>query len=197
MRATTVRFSFVALSLSGWACAISHVVPGGDAGPEADAGPGDLDAGETAEDAAVLPDVTPDAPLPTIGCFEGDVTLATDVAAAGARAHAAAYGILDAFVVLLDGSFFHSTGSLESPTPNLLSHELGHALDLGHVGAEHCLTLDDTAGSTGLLMNASGGNRDPGITPSQCLRARCVAANWLLFWGRISSAEVEAVCAGG
>ncbi len=94
-------------------------------------------------------------------------------------------------VVLLDASAFgDSVGS-----PNLLSHELGHMLGLGHSdeAGRSCVIPDDTAGVPGLLMQSSAALT--GFTPGQCARARCIAARWLEQFGRFSTAEREAVCA--
>lgn len=92
-------------------------------------------------------------------------------------------------VILLNQSSFLSTA-------NLVSHELGHMLGLRHPGdgLESGLDPDDTAGAENLLMFTGGGGTEPVITPSQCARARCMAASWLEAFGRLSATERDAVC---
>ena len=96
-----------------------------------------------------------------------------------------------ASVVLLNGN---------ATSRNLVAHELGHMMGLRHVSDRteaSCFTAEhplDTAAVENNLMFLSGGGENPALTAGQCARVRCVAANWLRFFGRMTAAEVDAVC---
>jgi hypothetical protein len=78
----------------------------------------------------------------------------------------------------------------------LLAHEFGHMLGLGHILADDqpsCVTPDDTMMEPAMNLMSTGavGSR---LTAQQCRRARCIAARWLVHFGRQTETWADGVC---